>query len=120
MPRFGSAPPCDQIPGASGAFGYDPTNPVPGDANWYCPRLRCPDGHPYRYHRAGSTGAGPDGHIMDLMELRCAGGESNIVLYFDMYHAGASSLVPEGLSLSAKPLGYGTTRGIDSKFSDGW
>ena len=33
--------------------------------------------------------------------LLCFGRESEVVLYFDMYHKGSSALVPEGLSFEA-------------------
>lgn len=102
---------CDEVPGASGRFGYQMSNPIPADGNWYCRRLRCPNGHPFWYHRQGSVGSGPDRHIMDRMELLCFGGEHHVILYFDMYHPGASSKVPDGLTVG-EPLGRGETRGF--------
>src|SRR5262245_18000445 len=92
----------DQVEGATGEFGYERTNPIPADGNWYCRRLRCPAGHPYWYHRLGSVGRGPDHHIVDLIELQCFGRESRIELFFDMYHNGRSSLVPNGLTLETE------------------
>jgi tetratricopeptide (TPR) repeat protein len=109
---------CDQVPGAFGRFGFDESNPIPADGNWYCQRLRCPNGHPYWYHRPGSVGFGPDGHMVDSLELQCFGGESRINLFFDMYHKGASSLVPEGLILGLAE-GIGTTKGIIPNFPKG-
>lgn len=108
----------DQIDGAQGEFGYERTNPVPADGNWYCRRLRCSAGHPYWYHRLGSVGSGPDNHTLDLVELQCFSGESQIRLFFDMYHLGPSSLVPRGLSMVTE-AGLGSTRGRAIPFPEG-
>jgi|SRR5215472_14827500 len=108
----------DQVEGASGRFGYHETNPIPADGNWYCRRLRCPSGHPFFYQRLGSCGASPDGHIIDRLQLLCFGRETELILYFDMYHKGHSALVPETLSLETEPSGRGTTQGIVAGFPD--
>ncbi len=110
---------CDRVPGAQGRFGYERSNPIPADGNWYCRRLRCPSGHPYWYQRFGSCGHGPDGHIVDHLHLLCFGRESEITLYFDMYHRGNSSSVPDGLSWEDAPAGRGTTRGLVDNFPEG-
>ncbi|GAB1721633.1 MAG: hypothetical protein NTNFB01_05290 [Nitrospira sp.] len=107
---------CDQVERATGQFGYEETNPIPADGNWYCRRLRCSRGHPFWYHRLGSSGSSPDGHITDRMSLLCFGGEAKVMLYFDMYHKGHSSLVPEELTFDQEPLGQGTTAGIIANF----
>ena len=109
----------DQVEGALGQFGYQESNPIPADGNWYCRRLRCPGGHPFFYQRLGSCGTGPDGHIVDRLHLLCFGRESEVILYFDMYHHGNSALEPEGMSLDSEPSGRGTTRGIVADFPDG-
>lgn len=106
---------CNTVEGAAGRFGFDKTNPIPADGNWYCKRLRCPSGHPYYYHRLGSVGHGPDGHIVDCMELICFGRESRVKLFFDMYHHGPSTFVPHGLGFGA-PEGAGTTQGEVADF----
>jgi hypothetical protein len=110
---------CDEISGAQGSFGYDKSNPIPADGNWYCRRLRCPSGHPYWYQRLGSCGWASDGHIVDHVHLLCFGRESEVFLYFDMYHKGASSLVPEGLLWEDAPSGRGTTSGMVDHFPEG-
>lgn len=110
---------CDQVSGAQGEFGYALSNPIPADGNWYCRRLRCPSGHPFWYHRLGSVGTGPDGHIVDRLHLVCFGRESEVVLYFDMYHEGHSSWVPDGLTWDDMPSGRGTTGGRVVGFPDG-
>ncbi|MBI3127105.1 MAG: hypothetical protein HYZ11_05840 [Candidatus Tectomicrobia bacterium] len=117
--RLGSAPQMDTLPGAAGSFGFDPTNPIPGDYIQYCAELRCPQGHPYSFKRRGSLGvAGPDQHIIDRVSLLCDGGEHNIDLFFDVYHAGTSAATPDGLSRGAargKRLvgGPGPLRGVE-------
>lgn len=107
-----------QIEGAHGEFGYEPTNPIPVDGNWYCRRLRCPAGHPYWFHRLGNIGRGPDGHIVDQIEAQCFGGESRIHLFFDMYHTAPCSMVPDGLSMGSE-AGRGSTRGRVTPFPEG-
>jgi len=104
-PEYG--PRCDVVEGASGAFGFEPSNPIPGDAREYCNRLHCPSGHPYWFQRLGSLGrSSPDGHISDKVQLLCFGGEHAILLFFDIYHAEFSMLTPTGLTLEA-PEGRG-------------
>jgi hypothetical protein len=103
-------PHVDTIPHASGRFGYDTSNPIPvcmqsGQLD-YLARLRCEGGEPFLFHRRGSCEPGPDGHIVDEYELVCKRGQHRIILYLDMYHAGSSALVPEGLSRGSRK-GYG-------------
>jgi hypothetical protein len=112
---------CDTLPNASGRFGYDPTNPIPvclqkGELD-YLACLRCECGEPFMFHRAGSCGAGPDGHTLDKYELICRSRRHHITLYMDMYHAGSSSLVPEGLTIGS-PKGIGLPFGVEG-FPDG-
>lgn len=64
-----------ELPGASGRFGHDRTNPIPvrapaGERAYLC-RLRCACGEPFVFHRPGSVGPGPDGHTLDVYELLC-------------------------------------------------
>jgi hypothetical protein len=99
-------PQVDTTPHASGRFGYDRTNPIPvcgppGELD-YLARLRCEGGEPFLFHRLGSYDPGPDGHIVDGYELVCRKGQHRIILYMDMYHAGSSSLLPEGLSRGSR------------------
>ncbi len=107
-------PQSDTIPKASGRFGYDKTNPIPvclqqGELE-YLARLRCKCGEAFMFHRRGSFGSGPDGHTIDGYELVCKNRQHHVTLYMDMYHAGPSSLVPEGLAT-------GTPKGIGLPFS---
>ena len=108
MNLFPNAPHTESS-GSCGRFGYDPSKPICADGQWYCARLRCAKAHPFWFHRLCSCPPpGPDGHILDQMELLCFGRETHITLYFDMYHGSETALVPEGLSLG-KPEGRGTT-----------
>lgn len=96
--RFGSATHMDKLPGATGSFGFEPTNPIPGDYIRYCAELRCPQGHPYSFKRRGSISEeAPDQHIVDRVSLLCNGGEHRADLFFDVYHAGISAATPDGL-----------------------
>ena len=100
----------DTIPGASGRFGYDPTNPIPvhhpeGEYD-YLISLQSPCYRPFRFHRPGSLEPGPDGHHIDQIDLICRRGCCQITLYMDMYHPGPSALLPEGLRRGA-PKGQG-------------
>ncbi len=64
------------------------TDMPPGERA-YLDRLRCSDGSAPAYDRAGSVGEGPFGTILDLYQLRCAGGTpAEAQVYMDMYHAG--------------------------------
>ena len=112
-------PPFDHLSGARGHFGYEAINPIPVDGDWYCRRLRCPNGHPFWYHRLGSVWPGPDGHILDHMHLLCFGREYEVSLYFDMYHEEYTSRAPEGLTLEYEPAGKGTTSGRVPDFPEG-
>jgi hypothetical protein len=54
----------------------------------------------------GSFGHGPDGHIIDGYDLVCRTRRHRTRLFMDMYHAGPSSLLPEGLT-KGPPEGIG-------------
>jgi hypothetical protein len=61
-------------------------------------KLRCESGESFYFHRLGSLGSGPDSHNVDGYELLCRKGKHGAKLYFDFYHEGASSRLPEGLT----------------------
>ena len=108
--RFAVGPQVDTVPNAAGRFGYDKTNPIPvhkqhGELG-YLAGLRCECGEPFVFHRVGSFGRGPDGHTVDGYDLVCKTRGHRIKLFMDMYHAGPSSLVPEGLT-KGPPEGTG-------------
>jgi len=107
--RFGNR--VDTVPGAKGRFGYDISNPVPVKSPMgqmeYLATLQCGCGQSFQFNRAGSVGSGPDGHMVDAYNLVCRTGKHSITLYMDMYHAGPTSLVPEGLTRVKLPPGAG-------------
>ncbi len=95
-------PQVDTVPNASGRFGYDKSNPIP--VHWpqgeldYLAGLQCECGVSFLFHRMGSFDQGPDGHLIDGYELICRNRKHRFKLFMDMYHAGPSSLLPEGLT----------------------
>ena len=118
---FRIGPQVDTVANATGRFGHDRTNPIPchqpeGEID-YLARLCCACGEPFLFHRLGSFGAGPDGHIIDGFELLCAKRACHIKLFVDMYHEGPSALIPDGLTQGER-RGAGTTAHVDD-FPDG-
>lgn len=111
---------CDPIEGATGRFGYDASNPIPGDACLYCVSLRCLKDHPFWFERRGSyIEDAPDGHITDRVLLTCFGGEARITLFFDMYHPRSSNELPSGLSFGpAEGRGDGHSYPYDPEAPD--
>lgn len=100
----------DTVDNAHGRFGYSKTNPIPvDDQNGqmdYLARLRCQCGEPFAFHRFGSVGRCPDGHVIDGYEVLCRARKHRFVLYMDMYHSGNTELLPEELTRS-EPEGVG-------------
>jgi len=98
------------VQNAHGRFGYSSTNPVPVEDQKgqidYLACLRCPCGEPFAFHRIGSFGSGPDGHVIDGYEILCRTRKHKLVLFMDMYHSGPSDLVPDGLT-RGEPEGIG-------------
>lgn len=52
----------------------------------YLDRLRCADGQAPSYHRAGSSGSGPYGSIVDMYVVQCGDDGEPVVVWMDMYH----------------------------------
>ncbi len=95
----------DQLPNAEGEFGREPSNPIPVNASYgevtYLSRLRVKEtGQPVAFHRLGSFGSN---HVcdnpVDGFEIISLDGTFRDKLYFDMYHDGQSSKVPEGYTM---------------------
>lgn len=68
-------------------------NPVRADMpegqRAYLQRLRCANGKPPNYQRAGNIGPGVFGSIVDLYEVRCDGSTpAEAEVYMDMYFPG--------------------------------
>lgn len=74
----------------SGPLGSE-KNPVrceaPRGERAYLSRLRCSDGKPPVFSRAGSFGVGPYGNILDVYRVKCEDAEEARV-FMDMYHQG--------------------------------
>lgn len=95
----------NQLPNAEGEFGRAPSNPIPVNASYgevtYLSRLRVKEtGQPVAFHRLGSFGSN---HVcdnpVDGFEIISLDGTFRDKLYFDMYHDGQSSKVPEGYTM---------------------
>lgn len=89
---------CDELPGATGRFGYDLTNPIPvngpiGELS-YLSKLRTNRGERLFFHRLGSMGQ------VDKFEAVDFSGQEWFILYLDMYHPRKTKLAPEGLYIS--------------------
>jgi hypothetical protein len=91
------------------SFGYTKNNPIrvgsrvefsgPEAQRLYLRHLRDAKFRPFQFERAGSVGAGPDGHILDRYVLTDVDGRQH-TLYLDMYHPDVSPLAaqaPKGM-----------------------
>lgn len=112
-------PKVDSVDGSSGRFGYDASNPIPvggrTEREKYLAGLHCPCGEAFQYRRIGSFGTGPDGHVVDGYFLSCCKGSHQIKLYFDIYHRGTTSLIPNDLTLGpldGEPMAQDPSDGI--------
>ncbi|MEM8697246.1 MAG: hypothetical protein AAGE05_14585 [Pseudomonadota bacterium] len=84
---------CVTPPHRSGAPLGSQANPVRADQpqgqRAYLDRLRCTNGRPPRYERAGNFGPGPYRTIIDGYEVECAGSApASVMIFMDMYHRG--------------------------------
>lgn len=108
--KFAKGSKIDKVDNAHGRFGYSKTNPIPVDGQKgqidYLASLRCKCNEHFAFHRVGSFGSGPDGHVVDGYEILCRKRKHNFVLYMDMYHSSQSELLPEGLT-QGEPKGIG-------------
>ncbi len=81
--------------------GYLPDNALRSPTVEELRRLRCPDGHPYAFHRIGSRATGGSSPRTDALELRCHGGHDRRLLYSTQYERSLweriSGSIPEGL-----------------------
>jgi hypothetical protein len=99
---------CATTPSGGGAALGSEQNPVrvnmpPGERE-YLSRLRCSDGVAPRFERLGSAGGAADGHILDIYDVRCAGGEPRASqIWMDMYHPQhVETAAPPGFTLVAR------------------
>ncbi|MBA4301239.1 MAG: hypothetical protein C0433_14210 [Cyclobacterium sp.] len=91
----------DEIPGATGRFGYDPSNPIPihgvPNAKFYLNNLRLPDGQPITYQREGSTSH--ESILLPIDQYLIFGPNEEELgrIYISPYHKKCSEKAPEGL-----------------------
>jgi hypothetical protein len=90
--------------------GYHPDDPLHSPTVEELQRLRCPDGHPYVFHRIGSRPTGVPSPVADAIELRCYGGHDRRIIYISLYERSLWERVapplPEGLK-RGEPSGIG-------------
>lgn len=94
----------DEIPGATGEFGWACSNPVPTHTMFgsvsYLARLRTPDGGRVEKERIGSFSSPATRMPVDGYALRDAAGKDVGVVFLSPYHQRNSERAPSGLVLS--------------------
>ena len=105
----GMAPMSDVTP-IRNRRGYRPDDPLCSPTLEELQKLRCPDGHPYAFHRLGSRAIGLPLPVADALELRCYGGHDRRIIYSSLYERSlwerVAPPVPEGLK-RGEPFGNG-------------
>jgi hypothetical protein len=98
-------PICDRLPGASGRFGHEVTNPIPvngiGGEVAYLNTLRARSGVGLLYHRLGSLRSPVSPLPVDAYDVVAVDASQWARLYFAMYHPRRSRDVPEGFTRKA-------------------
>lgn len=92
---------CDVIPGATGPFGLDPSNPIPVNGAIgelaYLSRLETAQGERLLFHRIGAVDK------LDVFEAVTYSGSAWYVFFVDMYHPRRSRRAPEGFVIASEP-----------------
>lgn len=95
---------CDQVPNASGRFGYDGTNPVPVNGplgeTVYLNRLRAKSGIGFLYHRIGTVRSPTIDAVIDRFELVALDASQWAVINLCPYFPRRSLKAPEDMSLA--------------------
>jgi len=90
----------DEIPGATGRFGYDPSNPIPihgvPNAKVYLEKLRQSDGQPINYLREGSTSHESINLPIDQYLIFGLDEDELCRIYISPYHKKCSEKAPDG------------------------
>ncbi len=106
---------CDALPGALGAFGLLPANPIPTNGPigqvLYLSRLRTQAGHPIMFHRVRSE-EGPLG-VVDVYEVLSTDGTVRQTLFMSMYHPRKSKFTPRGYTYAARFDSSNFTYGVN-------
>ncbi len=101
----------NRIEGATGAFGFSPTNPIPVNGSMgeviYISCLRTPDGLPVIGHRVATVGR------IDAYEVISIGTGQWDLLFFDPYHPRKSRDTPEGFTRDRTILFSATNQCVD-------
>ncbi|MEO8441993.1 MAG: hypothetical protein ABI547_05860 [Betaproteobacteria bacterium] len=92
---------CDAIPGSTGHFGFEPTNPVPVNGTVgelaYRSCLETLNGDRLLFHRIGAI------EKVDVFEAVTFSGDVWYVFFLDMYHPRRSRQAPAGFSIAKEP-----------------
>lgn len=114
---------CDALPGGTGEFGMNPTNPIPVNGPTgevlYLSRLRTDPGlkglwsagQPVMFHRLRSED-GPIGAV-DVYEILSLDRRVRKTLYLSMYHPRKSRRAPRGFTLARKLDNDNFTYGVN-------
>lgn len=98
---FEMQPGCEQVNGATGRFGYDPTNPIPVNGAlgeiFYLHSLRNEEHQRFFFSRLGSIWVKKYPRKIDKYTVVSIDGSQHFNLYFDFYFERRSRYVPEGL-----------------------
>lgn len=96
---YGDGFDADEIPGATGEFGFDSNNPIPVKsvlgANEYLEELTFSDGTKVIYARIGSTSSPNVNHPIDIYELSHENGKKVCTVHVSPYHKRNSSKKPD-------------------------
>ena len=97
---FGDGCDSDEIPGASGEFGFDVNNPIPVHSilgsHQYLKNLRFSDNTEVHYKRQGSTDSQYVKHPIDVYAIFDSNGEYVCNLHISPYHKKVSEKKPKG------------------------
>lgn len=92
---------CDVVPGATGQFGLESSNPIPVNGAIgelaYLSRLETSQGERLLFHRIGAV------NTVDVFEAVTYSGSGWFVFFLDMYHPRRSRHAPEGFVLAKEP-----------------
>ena len=109
----------DVIPGATGDFGHDITNPIPVNGTsgelTYLSRLLTSSGEKIFFHRLGSI------DIIDVFETVSQSGDEWDILFVDFYHTRKTRQTPKNYKFQKDKSGRPFTtliRGIDGYVED--
>lgn len=91
----------DQLPGATGSFGFDKENPIPVNGPVgeiaYLSRLETNQGERIIFHRIGAV------ENIDVFESVTFSGSSWHIFFVDFYHPRRSRLAPKGFRIAELP-----------------